>query len=278
VTRAPAKGARSGGPARAPLCIAHRGASAHAPENTLAAFSRAFDDGADWIECDVRLTSDGVPVVLHDATLERTTDGKGPVVDRPFDAVRRLDAGSWFAKQFGREHVPSLAEVLDCARGRGGINIELKCEPQRGPVRTVHGRLALAVAAVLVSAGFPGPVVLSSFSRPALRAARSVMPHARLGFLASRSARGVKALHRAIGLYSFHPHVRLASRARFAAARGLELRIFAWGADDAADARRVGALGADGLMADDPAALARALGRDHEAHRSGRTQHQRDAS
>jgi glycerophosphoryl diester phosphodiesterase len=249
--------ARPAGPPRAVLCIAHRGASAHAPENTLAAFARAFDDGADWIECDVRLTADATAIVLHDATLDRTTDGRGPACGRTLAEVKRLDAGAWFARRFARQRVPTLDEVLACARHRGGVNIELKCEPVSGPVRDTHRRLAGAVAAALGRARFPGPIVVSSFSRAALRAARAVMPRACLGYLVSRSARGIRPLHRALGLWSVHPHVRLATRARFAAARGLGLRILAWGVDDPGDARRLLALGADGLMADDPAALGR---------------------
>jgi len=253
-------GRRPTGAARAPLCIAHRGASARAPENTLAAFERAFDDGADWIECDVRLTADGAPIVLHDATLDRTTNGRGPAARRTLAEVKRFDAGAWFGRRFARQTVPTLAEVLDCARHRGGVNIELKCDPAIGPIREAHRRLARAVGAAIAAARFPGPIVVSSFSRPALRAARTAMPHACLGYLVSRSARGTKSLHRAIGLWSLHPHVRLASRARFGAARRLGLRLLAWGADDPADARRIAALGADGLMADDPAALGRILG------------------
>jgi len=254
-------GRRPTGAPRVPLCIAHRGASAHAPENTIAAFARAFDDGADWIECDVRLTADGVPIVLHDATLDRTTNGRGPAAQRTLAEVKRFDAGTWFARRFARQTVPTLAEVLDCARHRGGVNIELKCDPVRGPIRETHRRLARAVGATVAAARFRGPIVVSSFSRPALRAARTAMPHARLGYLVSRSAHGTRSLHRAIGLWSLHPHVRLASRARFAAARRLGLMLLAWGADDPVDARRLAALGADGLMADDPAALAGILGR-----------------
>jgi glycerophosphoryl diester phosphodiesterase len=240
---------------RAPLCIAHRGASASAPENTLAAFTRAFDEGADWIECDVRLTADGAPVVLHDATLDRTTDGRGPVARRSLADVRRLDAGSWFAQRFRGERVPTLAETLECARGRGGVNVELKCEGNAGRVRETHRALARAVADAIARSRFPGPLVVSSFSRPALAAGRAAMPRARLGFLVSRTTRGTRSLHRSLGLWSLHPHVRLATPARFAAARRLGLVLLAWGVDDPEDARRLRALGADGLMADDPARL-----------------------
>ena len=247
--------ARPAAGGRAPLCIAHRGASASAPENTLAAFARAFDEGADWIVCDVRLTADGAPIVLHDATLDRTTDGRGPAARRTLAEVRRLDAGSWFARRFRGERVPTLAETLACARDRGGVNIELKCEATTGRVREAHRALACAVADAIAGTGFAGPLVVSSFSRAALSAARAAMPRMRLGFLVSRTTRGTRSLHRSVGLWSLHPHVRLATPARFAAARRLGLVLLAWGVDDPEDARRLRALGADGLMADDPARL-----------------------
>ncbi|HKQ97182.1 MAG TPA: glycerophosphodiester phosphodiesterase family protein, partial [Candidatus Polarisedimenticolia bacterium] len=130
---------------RAPLLIGHRGASAHAPENTLASFERALHDGADWIECDVRLSADDVPIILHDATLDRTTDGRGSAASLPLASILRLDAGSWFAPRFRGERVPMLAEVLALLDGRGGINLELKIDEPGDRVRAAHARLALAV-------------------------------------------------------------------------------------------------------------------------------------
>lgn len=245
---------------RAPLVIGHRGSPAHAPENTLASFERALADGADWIECDVRLTGDDVPIILHDATLDRTTDGRGPAAAQPLASILRLDAGSWFAPRFRGERVPMLSEVLALLDGRGGINLELKIDETGERVRPAHARLALAVEAVIAAARFRGPIVLSSFSRPALRAARAAMPRVRLGLLASRSTRGLAATHRSLGLWSLHLHRRLASARRLATARGLGLRLLVWGVDDVREAPPLSALGVDGLMADDPGGLRRALG------------------
>jgi glycerophosphoryl diester phosphodiesterase len=95
-----------------PRWIGHRGAAAHAPENTLASLRRAAADGARWVEFDLRLTADEVPVLLHDATLERTTDGSGPVASRRWDELRRLDAGGRRAPEFRGEPLPSLAQAL----------------------------------------------------------------------------------------------------------------------------------------------------------------------
>ncbi len=243
-----------------PLCIAHRGASASAPENTLIAFETAIRLGADAIELDVHLTRDEVPVVLHDETLDRTTDGRGPVAAVALAALQRLDAGSWFAPRFRRERVPTLEQALDCARGRCGMNIELKLPRGRGggsaarrrDERAGADRLARAVARALERARFPELLVLSSFSMEALRAARAAMPRARLGLLVSRSAAGLRAAHRALELYSLHPHLRLASARRIRMARRMSLRVMVWPVNDREVIERLAGLEVDGIMTDDP--------------------------
>jgi glycerophosphoryl diester phosphodiesterase len=108
------------------LVIAHRGFSGGAPENTLAAFKKAIDLGVDMIELDVLLSKDGQIVVIHDDTLNRTTNGKGRVTDYTLDELKQLDAGSWFETQFSGEKIPTLKEVLELTRGQMLLNIELK--------------------------------------------------------------------------------------------------------------------------------------------------------
>ena len=238
-----------------PLRFAHRGASARAPENTLAAFREAVRLGADAVECDVHLSRDGVPVILHDDTVDRTTDGRGAVARLTLAEIRRLDAGAWFASRFRGERVPTLEETLDFARGRCGLNLEIK-GPDRGrraPDAADPRAAAAAVARVLRRSRYRDYLVLSSFSAEAILALRAALPRARLGLLASRSLRGVRSLHRRAGLHALHPHVRLASRRRVRLARDLGLRIYFWTVNDAALARRLLLLGCDGLMTDDPA-------------------------
>lgn len=109
-----------------PIWIAHRGASAYAPENTLAAFQEALDRGAAMIELDVHLSQDGQVVVIHDATLARTTSGTGAVRDYPWSALRELDAGSWFDPEFADQRIPLLQEVLGLIAGKSRVLIELK--------------------------------------------------------------------------------------------------------------------------------------------------------
>lgn len=117
-----------------PLIIAHRGASSLAPENTMAAFQEAYLRGADVVEVDVRRSQDGHLVVMHDATVERTTDGQGRIADLTLAQIRALDAGHWFGPHHIGEKVPTLEEVLDWARGRVRVAIEAKEPGLEGPI------------------------------------------------------------------------------------------------------------------------------------------------
>lgn len=117
---------QAGAPHGAINVIAHRGASAYAPENTLAAFKLAKEMSADWFELDCTLTHDGEVVVMHDATVDRTTNGKGYVRDLTLYDIKQLDAGSWFSPDFAGERVPTLAQALDFAKWNIGVYIEIK--------------------------------------------------------------------------------------------------------------------------------------------------------
>ncbi|HBY09528.1 MAG TPA: glycerophosphodiester phosphodiesterase, partial [Chloroflexi bacterium] len=108
-----------------PAIFAHRGASAYAPENTLAAFKLAVDQGADAIELDAKLCADGQIIVIHDQTVERTSNGAGKVADLPLSALQELDAGSWFGLEFKGEPIPTLDEVFEAVGQKIFINIEL---------------------------------------------------------------------------------------------------------------------------------------------------------
>jgi len=109
-----------------PAILAHRGASAYAPENTLAAFERALALGVDGVELDVRFSSDGHAMVMHDRLVDRTTNGKGPIDHQPARDLRALDAGAHFAPGFAGERIPFLAEVLDLMKSKGEVQVELK--------------------------------------------------------------------------------------------------------------------------------------------------------
>lgn len=113
------------------VIVGHRGAAGHAPENTMASFRKAIELGADWLELDVHRSKDGQLIVIHDATLDRTTNGTGPVSSMTFEEIRALDAGSWFGEAFVGEKVPSLAEVIVGINGEKKLLIEIKW-PEEG--------------------------------------------------------------------------------------------------------------------------------------------------
>jgi glycerophosphoryl diester phosphodiesterase len=150
-----------------PLLVGHRGAKAVAPENTMASFRRAWEDGADAVEMDVRLTADGAVVVIHDETVDRTTDGHGAVVEMSLEELRRLDAGSWFDPAYAGERIPTLEEVLAWAQGKVALLIELKY-----PQRRFRPDLVPAVLARLRGSGMETEVAIISFDGEAIEQVR----------------------------------------------------------------------------------------------------------
>lgn len=154
--------------------IGHRGLAGLAPENTLAGFRAAAAHGLAMVEFDVRLSCDGVPLVFHDDTLERTTNGSGPVAEHDWAQLRRLDSGSWFAPAFAGEGIPSLEQVLRLCLDLGlAVNMEIK--PDKGrEAQTAEAALALALG--LWPEDAPPPLI-SSFETTCLVTAREKAPH-----------------------------------------------------------------------------------------------------
>jgi glycerophosphoryl diester phosphodiesterase len=150
---------------RWPRIIGHRGAALTAPENTLAGFCMAAALNVEWVEFDVRLTSDGRCILLHDDTLDRTTSGRGPASRLTFEEIRRLDAGSWFSPDFAGQPVPGLEETIGLlAQLNVGAVVELKPAPG---AEAATGRAAATVLVERWPAALPPPVV-SSFKPAAL--------------------------------------------------------------------------------------------------------------
>ena len=170
-----------------PLIIAHRGDSAHRPENTLAAFASALEAGVDLMECDVHLTRDGQVVVIHDPCLDRTTSGQGLVADLTISEIRAVSAG--YPQRFGRayagERVPTLAETLGLLRGRGRIMVEIKGESVTEA--EADGIEARAINEVR-KAGMARDVAFLSFDRHALLRCRKMAPEMPRGHLFSRAS------------------------------------------------------------------------------------------
>ena len=159
--------------------IAHRGASAVAPENTMAAFEKAFELGADGVECDVQLSKDGVPVLLHDYTLERTTNSAGFVIDKKCAKLEKIDAGSWFSKKFKGERIPTLEALLRYSRDKLLVNIELKKAPK--PAHMVE-----AVVLLLQKLNIAHQCLVTSFDVNAIILMNELFPACRTGLLAKQ--------------------------------------------------------------------------------------------
>jgi len=159
-------------PGELPKLVAHRGASAVAPENTMAAFERAWLDRADIVEMDVRLSADHEVVVMHDGELGRTTDGTGLVSDWPVAELKRLDAGAWFGAAYAGEPIPTLREVLHWARGKVAVMLELKFDP----FGSFDPQLVPAVASLIEEARMADQVVAISYQPRALVQLKILLP------------------------------------------------------------------------------------------------------
>lgn len=171
------------------IVIAHRGASGYAPENTMAAFQKAFEMKAEFIELDVMLSKDGVPVLFHDQTLDKKTDGTGEVKEYTFAELQQLDAGSWFSEEFSDEKIPSLEEVLSWASGKMALNIEIKTEAWReDPERSIEPRVVQLVR----ESGMSDHIIFSSFDYRILRRLNELAPELRTAVLYEPSQSGEK--------------------------------------------------------------------------------------
>lgn len=242
------------------LVQAHRGFSEVYPENTLLAISKAFEAGADRVETDLALTQDGHVVLMHDRTVERTTDGEGSVEFMTLEEVKVLDAGSWKGQQFAGERVPTLGEALDLADGRGELNLEIKVRGSSGPYVSAVIRAAVAE----VQANDAGErVIFSSFDFQALQQVQELDPELRVLLIDwDEPSASFDWLDVAInqGFYGWSPTARYATRERLEKAE--EAGIFVHvGSGPGADLLDWIDWGADGFSANDPLALVEFLER-----------------
>jgi glycerophosphoryl diester phosphodiesterase len=230
-----------------PLLIGHRGYPAKFPENTLAAFEGAMQAGCDMIELDVTLSRDRKVVVIHDDTLDRTTNGKGPVLERTLEEIKRLDAGSWFAPRFSAERIPELSEVMELTAGRCMLNIEIKQSAFEAgyPIDAIEHQVVTLVRA----GGAMDRVIISSFDKRILeRIAAMDAPPA----IAYISDHGVdkRALDMLLAMkaFSWHPSFKALTRDQVDMLHTAGLKVFPWTINTRAEAEKVLALGVDGLI------------------------------
>ncbi|MCC7493825.1 MAG: hypothetical protein IT204_15830 [Fimbriimonadaceae bacterium] len=234
-----------------PLVVAHRGNSAHAPENTLAAIDEAFRAGADVVEIDLRRTADGHLVLFHDNTLERTAGGQGKPEDHPLAELQQLDAGTWKSDRYRGERIPTFVAALDRLPPQGQYLLDLKATGL-GPL----------IAPLLRERGLTDRVILGPWQPPEAAALRALLPDTptvligsapgvlAADYFAGLLAQGVRGFNYAAG--SLTPEfVRAATR------RGLP--VFAWTVNDPAAMVHLARLGVTGILTDDPALLRQTL-------------------
>jgi glycerophosphoryl diester phosphodiesterase len=230
------------------LTIAHRGDSAHYPENTLRAFVAAAGLGADLCEFDVRMTGDGEIVVIHDATVNRTTDGRGRVAAMSAAAIKRLDAGVRFGAEFGGERIPTLAEVARAlartADGRCAMDVELKA---RG--------LESRVCGILRGCGALESAIVSSFDWAQLKIVAAEEPGLRLALLGEKAPAALLEAAVAMHAFAIAPRFDITEAALCAEAHRRGLAVYVWTVDDAAEMRRLAAAGVDAIMTNNPGRL-----------------------
>jgi len=230
---------------RKPWVIAHRGASGHAPENTLAAYERAVQLGAGFIETDLHLTRDARFVAIHDATLERTTNGRGNVHDFTLAELRQLDAGMWFDREFMGQRIPTLEEVLKFGKDHDVIfYLEVKYDAAWG----MHHSLV----AELHKSQSTARCIVISFDESTLTALRTVDSTMMMGLLVDRPREDFAKVAIELGVRQLCPRADLVTPKFVEDAHRVDLQVATWTADDPEVMRAVAAAGVDGIMSNFP--------------------------
>lgn len=236
-----------------PVVIAHRGASWTHPENTLASFEAALALGAQVVELDVRLTSDRVPIVMHDPDVSRTTDGTGLVHELTFEELRGLNAGT----RDRPERVPALREVLDLVSGRGGVALEIKNIPGEPAYEPDRESIVEAALRELDRAAFVVPVLILSFNPGSIAAARRLSPETPTGILTTDIVDPRDALSHAV--LAGHPFVLPGSRSLIPAgpafveeAHAAGVRVGTWTVDEPETVAMLLDWGVDAVASNDP--------------------------
>jgi len=239
-----------------PVIFGHRGASAWAPENTLAAFRLAVEHGAPAIELDVKLTADRQVVVLHDQSVDRTTDGHGDLRQFTLAQLRELDAGSFFSAQFQGEKIPALAEVFEAVGKQVYINVELTNYASTGD------HLTDLVAELVRQSGMQGRVMFSSFHPANLLSIKRLVPEAPVGLLTLEGRAGWLGR----GLYGrwitptiIHPYFQDVNEHFMRRQNRLHRRVHVWTVDDPKELLRLVSMGVVGIFTNDPRLALRTL-------------------
>ena len=228
-----------------PYVIGHRGAAGYAPENTMVSFERGMALRADAIELDIHPTSDGQLVVIHDPTLERTTNGHGFVSTHSLAEIQALDAGSWFDPSFREARVPTFREVLEWARGRIKVVVEIK----QGQI--FYPTIEEMMIATLDQAQMRGEVLVISFDHHSVRKVKQLAPDIATGVLYAGRCIDPVGLARAAQADALMPYWALLTKEEVAAAHEADLLIGPWGGAEQ-NYEYILATGVDAVLADFP--------------------------
>ncbi len=230
--------------------VAHRGASGEAPENTIASFEKAIAQGAEIIETDARLSEDKEIILIHDETVERTTDGRGKVSELTLKELKSLDAGSWFGKKFSGERIPTLEETTEVVKGKVKLDIELKGKDPLLPKKVIN---------LLKKENFIRESIISSFNYFFLKEVKRLEPQIITGLLFATPAQERKGFPYWKWLDLILPRYNLITEDLVEKAHSKGLKIIAWTVDNPEEIRRLIDLEVDGIASNYPALLTRIL-------------------
>ena len=243
-------------PKNLPLIFGHRGASAHAPENTLSSFELALTQGAAGVELDAKLSADGAVVVIHDQTVDRTTDGNGKVNQLNLADLKKLDAGSRFSPNFKGERIPTLEEVFSAIGRRGIINVELTNYASR------HDPLPELVAALIDKHDLRQHVMISSFDPDNLRRFRRQLAGVPVCLLTLNGLAGSLGRNLLVDWYrcdGLNPYFSDVTPALVGRQQRKKRQINVWTVNQPEEIRRLASLHVDGIITDSPISAFQAL-------------------
>ena len=241
-----------------PWIIAHRGFKQKYPENTLVAFQAAMDAGVAMIELDVTLSRDRKLIVIHDATLDRTTNGHGSVCDHSLEELKQLDAGSWFHSDFAGQRLPELGEVLELVDGRVITNIEIKShayEPHHPP-----DAIEKQVVDLVKRKNLQDSILISSFDSNVLQQISLMKAPPQIALISKHPLkRNTIEICKRLNTFSWHPDRQIVTLAQVRKFRAAGIRVFPYNVDTPQDCARMAGLKVDGVITDDPVSSRRWL-------------------
>lgn len=246
-----------------PPVIAHRGASAYAPENTMIAFNRAMQLGAKWVEFDVMRAACGEAIIFHDDLLDRTTNDTGRIISKPYSVLKALDAGKWFDPRFSGEKIPSFSEMVIWLESNNmSANIEIKTEMQdeKSLIKKIHEQLSHSTLKSELSAETStGRIIFSSFSVSALTLLREAMPDAPIGLLLHEWEKDWEKTCENLSCVSVHVNEAIMTEAHAYEIKRMGKYLLCYTVNDALRAKKLLKWGVDAVFSDVPDIILNAL-------------------